>query len=224
MMRFAVAALAAISGLAVTSVAGAGMPSVDPWERAFPATRVTRSLHMRATYRDAAAAEHSLELWRDGNARIRRDTDARMTVIVQRDATDELDFRVFDRSAHVALRVTRSNLARIGQFSSWENLSRVIGRPETPFQLEPAATVRLAQVGTCRTWILKRDGLPEHEICWSTRWSVPLRIRERVGSGNSVETFSVLTIDAVAAASAFEFSAAEYVPVDANEEIDPRGD
>ena len=129
-----VATAAAIASIAVAAVADgreeaatgrvvaarAAAASVR-WERLFSADGAP-ALHAKARYRDAGGNEHRLELWRTARA-LRRDTDARLSLIVERRQGGADEYHVVQHAGGDAdgvpgraYDVSRDQLNRMGSF------------------------------------------------------------------------------------------------------------
>jgi hypothetical protein len=189
------------------------------WDQAFALDGAPARLYYRATYQDHAGAEHEVKVWRDGN-RLRRDTDGRLALYVERRAGDDDRYRVIDRKKGVAYRVSRVNLYRIGSFPDWAGLQSMLVRPRNAGEVAPAEKVERTRAGECR-WFEADD----RRVCWSKRWRLPLRI---VAHDQAGRWRQVLAIDEV---SAGKISESTFVPktdglvdVDVDRDVHPSQD
>ena len=122
--------------LCIASVAHA-----EPWQRVFATKRAPKTVFFRATYEDASGKTHEVRSWRDGDKRLRRDTDKAMSLFVTRASGGDLSFEMVDRVQKVKTVVSRTNLYRVGLFSDWSALASNLAEPRIKYEL--AATDRV---------------------------------------------------------------------------------
>jgi hypothetical protein len=171
-------AFALALAFALPSVAFAG--SGRSWDEAF-AVEGAGQVHLRARYRDAQGREHALELWRSGNL-LRRDTDGKLALYVERRADHDDRYRVVDRARGVAYRARRSSLFRVGAFPDWASLASLLTRPRGVEQVTaPKVAPGETAFGRCRWYELSAPNATRR-VCWSDRWRAPLLVTERAGA------------------------------------------
>jgi hypothetical protein len=138
--------------------------------------------HFQATYL-AGAAEHHVEVWRDGERRIRRRTDDKAESFATRKAGGP-DYRlaVLDLDRKIRTDIDRDNLYRIGQFTDWFDLGHGLRHPKGDYRLVPAATPHGAghPIGAC-TWVALVQGQQTTHVCWSALAKLPLLIQAADG-------------------------------------------
>jgi hypothetical protein len=245
--------VAALGGLCALATAGrAGRTRADDtrpkaasltWERAFPVDAEAQQVHFVASFAGKDGGRHTLEVWRRGEAFLRRTTDGQldMYVVARRGRSGDYDYRLFDHRRHVVTDVERANLYRIGVFSDWFGLAHVVEHPKVAFDLTPADPPgRGRGVSAPRLDCLWRElrlgprsgqsqsgAEPSRaRICWSARLGAPMVIAEPTGKDEWNERF---VIERVEPASATAGRGPETVPatpagwsrIDANREIDP---
>ena len=190
-------ALAIIVGAACVSL-GANVQAgpLSSWEDSFPTSAAPDHVFFKARYVGKDGASHSLEVWRDGNQRLRRVTDDRLDLVVTVDGRGESSYRLADRANHILFRADRTSLYRIGRFSDWRGLAHVLDVPrrsytltKLPVEAETASTL------PCAWYQLEvaDDGTPVRRICWSRRWGIPLTIKVRQPEGWEAK-FQVLDV------------------------------
>ena len=168
---------AACAALTVTGTAQAATPLA--FETIFTAQGEPPALHYKASFAGADGQQHTLQVWRDGQTRLRRSTDDRVDAYVLRAApdADAYQMTVVDYARRITTRINRDNLLRLGNASDWFDLAHGLRRPAGPYQL--SASQRPAQapapIAACR-WYALREGASAHRICWSESDRLPLVI------------------------------------------------
>jgi len=160
------------------------------WERVFSGRGAPASVYFRARYEDAQGQGHTLEVWRDGQRRLKRRTDDALVLYVTR-AGGEDRYDLVDLARGVRIKVDRTSLYRIGVFSDWSALAHVLVRPAGDAILTAAADRprQRTPAGECRWYRVEPAG---QEICWSARWRLPLYIQARDFKGDRRTIFTVL--------------------------------
>lgn len=174
-MRAIVAAVAALS-----AAAAAAQPS--SWERTFASRGGPARIAVTARYVDARGGEHRLALWRDGERRLVRRTDERLTLLVTRDPAGELRMRLFDGARRLEYAVSRSSLQRIGVLGDWTALATLLSAPHGEFRLAARQGER-TPAGACRWYEVTQPNDAGTRVCWSERLHVALRIEARTAAG-----------------------------------------
>jgi len=213
--RRAAIAFAAFTFAAFALASPASAGSARSWDDVF-AVDGGGEVHLRAKYRDARGGEHALELWRSGN-RLRRDTDGKLALYVERRADHDDRYRVVDRARGVAYRARRTSLFRVGAFPDWASLASLLTRPRGAAQLtEPKLAPADTALGRCRWYELAERGATRR-VCWSDRWRAPLLVTERAGA----RWRPVLTVEQ---ASADPIAPAVFAPPRDVTDVDVDGD
>lgn len=195
--------------LAMLTVAGVAHAEPGAWQRTFVAKRAPKSVFFRATYEDGAGKKHEIRSWREGDKRLRRDTDGAMSLFVTRSAGGELAFEMVDRVQKVKTLVSRTNLYRVGVFSDWSALATNLAEPRSTYALSATDRSDKRKVGGECRWVK----LEKQQICWSDAWGVPLAIE----SGGR-EVYRVEEISSKVDAKVFEPEQGLFV-VDANQDM-----
>lgn len=208
---------------ALSNVAVAASPSFV-WETAFSTRTSPKAIHFRASYADGAGKAHALEVWREGDERLRRDTDGKMSLYVKKRAGGEYEYEVIDRENKTRVEVSRTNLYRIGVFSDWPSLATNLTKPPGAVTLTVGkrGTLR-TKIGDCRWIRVEAPPAPAREICWSSALALPLAIERDLGEARFARE---LTVDEVSTripdGSVFQAPRDGFFEVDANRDI--RGD
>lgn len=217
-----------LTGPAAAAAAAANSGRALDWAQAFPVAQPEAAVHFVATYRDAAGANHRLEVWRVGTRYLHRRSDDRLDLYAVPAAGPgaELAYRLVDQQRRAVFDVARTNLHRIGVFSSWDAQAHVLERPATRYTLRavaaPAAPAGAAASG-CAWRRIEPEGGAASTVCWSRRWGLPLAI---VGGTPAAVQFRVLEVDSITPAAAAALTGLPEIPAgygyfDSNEEIGP---
>ena len=148
------------------------------WQQVFALPAREPSVHFRAHYTDAAGQSHTLEVWREGDRRLRRETDGKLGLWAERRGAD-FAYHLADWNRKMLVHIAGGNLHRIGVFQGWGELSHIVVRPRG----NVAVRARGAGRG-CRWYRIEN-----RDICWSSRYALPLVIEE---AGRAVFTIDEL--------------------------------
>ena len=176
--RARAAGAALLCSVAAAQVAVAGGKPAMSFESVFQTGGEPPTLYYRAAFagRDGA---HTLQVWRDGQTRLRRKTDEAVDTYVTRSTADPLDYQmtVVDYRRRITTRIARNNLIHLGNFSDWFDLAHGLRHPAGAYRLTPATAPAGASkpVSACR-WYALTQGNDTHRICWSAREHLPLVI------------------------------------------------
>lgn len=196
--------------------AGCGWAKADPFAAAFPTSAALPATHAVITYQGGDGQSHRLELWRDGERRLRRDTDKRLTTIVTRhppDAAYRLD--LFDHARRLHTLIDRDSLIRIGRFTDWSDLAYGLHRPIGVYTIHPVAAPAVAKpIDRCR-WSALTQGSQHLRICWSDTAALPLLITDAKGTAQ----WQVTALDHRPTPGIFTLAAPGYALVNAGEDI-----
>jgi hypothetical protein len=157
-------------------------PAVSDFDRVFGTRGEPAVTHFQATYL-AGGAEHRVEVWRDGERRIRRRTDDRAeSFAVRTPGSPDYRLSVLDLTRKIRTDIDRDNLYRIGQFTDWFDLGHGLRHPKGDYRLVPAATPHGAAqaIGAC-AWIALVQGTQTTHVCWSAQAKLPLLIQAADG-------------------------------------------
>lgn len=215
------AALAGLALVAATGFHASAEPRALTFEQAFDARGEPRSLHYRATYQ-ARGAAHELEVWRDGQRRLKRETDRAVITFVTRKAdSPEFQLTVLDLHRRMLTQIDRTNLYRVGDFTDWFDLSHGLRRPKGAYRLTAGAAPTQAPraLRACRWFDLAqtfagRDRVTH--VCWDGADRLPVLILSSRGE----TLWRVTTADRKPIPSrTFRIDARGYVRNNANEDI-----
>lgn len=157
------------------------------WDKAFGAPAVKPEVALRAKLEDAAGAVHSLELWRQGDKRLRRRGDDVVELGVEdvgSKGSPAYAFTVVDLRGRTVRRLDPERARSLGPAYTWWPLAHLVGLPAPRYTLqrlsEPGVRVGPAR---CEWFRYAPDALPEQRICWSREFAVALRVDEKQGAG-----------------------------------------
>jgi hypothetical protein len=188
------------------------------FEQAFSAKGEPRALHYRATY-FSGGTEHQMEVWRDGEKRLKRRTDGAVeTYAFHKPGEAEYRLSVLDLKKHIHTRIDRSNLNRIGNFTDWFDLSHNLKHPGMGYQLAAISAPNNADkaITNCQWFDLSEAGRTSH-ICWSKGSSLPLLIQNQ--DGKTVWKVTLLDRKSIPG-SVFKIHDEGFVRNDANQDIE----
>jgi len=108
----------------------------DLWESSFPAAAVReRNVYFAARYVDTAGREHRQEVWREGSRRLRRITDGKLDLLIEKDSSDEYQYRLADRTQSILILTDRASLYRAGIFFDWSGVAHALSEPHGPYRI-----------------------------------------------------------------------------------------
>lgn len=166
---------------AVFSASSSHAATLD-FDHVFSTRGEPAATHFQATYL-AGGTEHHVEVWRDGERRIRRRTDDKAeSFAVRASGGPDYHLSVLDLGRKIRTDIDRDNLYRIGQFTDWFDLGHGLRHPKGEYRLVPAATPHGAAraIGACE-WVALVQGTQTTHVCWSTTAKLPLLIQAADG-------------------------------------------
>jgi hypothetical protein len=189
------------------------------FEQVFNTKAEPAALHYQAVYR-SGGAEHRMEVWRDGDSRVKRRSDDRVETYASHKPGDaEFEMSVLDLKKRIHTKVSRTNLYRIGNFTDWFDLGHGLRHPKGAYTLAAAGAPKDAPkpLQSCAWYELKQEGHASR-ICWSAQYRVPMLIAAEDGS----IVWRVTEVDAKPIpAKTFDIHDAGFVYNDANADIEP---
>lgn len=157
----------------------APQPTGYDFDTIFSAKNEPEGLHYQVIFA-GAGGPHTLEVWRDGQARLRRKTDGALDTYVVRNMADlnEYQMTVVDYERHITTLIDRNNLIRLGHFTEWFDLSHGLRHPIGTYRLTASSAPENAPkpVSACKWYALTQDNQAPHHICWSQQDHLPLII------------------------------------------------
>lgn len=188
------------------------------FDRVFSTRGEPPATHFQATYL-AGGLEHHVEVWRDGDRRIRRRTDDKAeSFAIRTPGSPDYRLSVLDLGRKIRTDIDRANLYRIGQFTDWFDLGHGLRHPKGDYRLVPAATPHgpAHAIGACG-WVALVQGARTTHVCWSATAKLPLLIQ--AADGRIV--WRVTSVDHKAIAEqVFVIHDAGFVRNDANADIE----
>lgn len=202
--------------LAAPLLAAAGTP--DPFALAFPTRGEPARLHYRVMYRTADGV-HRAEVWREGDRRVKRVTDAAVALYAFHPVSSDPGYKlsVLDLKRHIHTLVDRTNLYRIGQFADWFDLGHGLRHPAAAYTIKPGVPPPHipALPAPCRWHDLAEAGRLTR-ICWDPRAHLPLEIATAQGQ----PLWRVVALDRAAfPRDTFTIHDKGFVRNDANQDI-----
>lgn len=191
----------------------------DQFNRVFAAEGEPRYLHYQVMYQSNGAI-HRLEVWREGDKRIKRLTDDTVASYAFHPAPGPgYRLSVLDLKRRIHTLVDRTNLYRIGAFADWYDLGHGLRHPMGPYTLAPGKP--MARVpwlpAVCHWYDLTQEGGTTH-ICWDSQDHLPLLIAD----ANNRILYRVLSIDPRPfPAGVFTINDKGFVRNNANQDISP---
>jgi hypothetical protein len=210
------------SRLATLCVAAAfSLPALakEPsFEEVFSAKGEPAALHYEATFA-ARDGEHRLEVWRDGDRRLKRRTDESVETYVSKNPGDaEFRMSILDSRKRIHTVIDRTNLYRIGNFTDWFDLAHGLKHPKGEYRVAKAAAPAGAPnpVETCKWYDLTQENRSTL-VCWSQSARLPLLMVSQEGK----VVWRVTALDRKPlAAGTFEIHDEGYVRNNANQDIE----
>ena len=119
-----------LATLCVAAAVSLNVPAKEPtFEQIFSEKGEPSALHYQAVF-TAKGAEHHLEVWRDGEQRLKRRTDEAIETYAFRKPGDpEFHMSILDMKKRIHTRIDRTNLYRIGNFTDWFDLAHGLKHP-----------------------------------------------------------------------------------------------
>ena len=201
------------------------------WQQVFSSVDAAHFLEFTAHFRDAKGGEHLLHYWREGNQRLRRNTDGNMDLMVERLADGEHRYHLINHRKKILTQIDQTNLHRIGQFSTWDDFAHTLAMPASDVVLVKSTNAEALVSNQRCSWYEVSHTMPgdltgmHQRICWSRSLGIPLKIIVVGAGGDEVTTWlvdnaSTRKLDN----AAFTANIIGYAVVDANVEISPESD
>lgn len=165
------------AAIAAAGVAGHADAAGLRFQDVFSAHGEPASLHYRVAFRSRGTV-HQMEVWRDGDRRLRRNTDQAITSFAFHPPGDAgYRLSILDRQKRIHTSIDRTNLYRIGEFSDWFDLSHGLRHPRGEYVLARSAPPAHgpAAIRPC-AWYDLTEGARTTRICWDAADRIPLLI------------------------------------------------
>jgi hypothetical protein len=167
-------ALLRVLGVATISLGLVAQAAALDFDRTFESADQQQHSHYIANYR-LQDGEHRVEVWREGDTRIRRRTDdAIETFLTRPSGSVEWTMTILDLRRKVRTDVDRTSLLRVGHFTDWFAQAHSLTRPRGNYLLEVVGAVGgVTPIAACQWYRLT---VADHAstICWSVAHAVPL--------------------------------------------------
>ncbi len=206
-----------LRGLVIGVLSVAAVPvsaAVAPlrFEAVFRSGGEPASLHYRATFRSSGGT-HQLEVWRDGDRRIKRVTDGAVaTYVVHHPGDANFEMQVLDLRKRINTHIDRTTMYRMGNFTDWFDLGHGVRMPKGSYKLiRSAAPAASAKPLVACDWYTLTEGARRTQMCWDPSNRLPLLI---VSGDRTI--WQITAIDRSAfAPSVFDIADKGFVRVDA---------
>ena len=145
------------------------------FEKAFDVKNEPATIHYQAAF-EANGKVHQLEVWRDGDRRLKRRTDdAAETYVTHKPGDAEFRMSILDKKKMIHTRIDRTNLYRIGNFTDWFDLGHGLKHPTGEYQLNSSSIPKGVpkSIGPCKWYDLTQQNQATH-VCWSQSDRLPL--------------------------------------------------
>lgn len=186
------------------------------FEQVFSARKEPAALHYTVNYQDARG-KHELEVWRDGQTRLHRRTDAKLDLFatVQRDG--DISIAMLDHDRHMRTDISRSSLYQLGKFSDWFGLAHGINKPVQDYSLQRLAEAPVKQETAFKCqWYKLEVAQHASSVCWSQDYRLPVLIVSAQGEIR----WQLASVDQHALpAEAFAIHDKGYIHVDADDDL-----
>ena len=177
-----------------------------------------RQLHYQAVF-TSKGAQHQLEVWRDGERRVKRRTDdAVETYAFHKPGDPEFNMSILDMKKRINTRIDRTNLYRIGNFTDWFDLAHGLKHPTGAYRVSRVQAPDGAPkaIKACQWYDLTQDTRTTH-ICWSAQSRIPLVIQAQGGE----VVWKVTSLDQKhIPAHTFDIHDEGFIHNDANQDIE----
>lgn len=188
------------------------------FEQTFNVKHEPAAMHYQAVF-NANGTDHHLEVWRDGDRRVkRRSDDVAETYAFHKPGDPEFHMSVLDKKKLIHTKIDRNNLYRIGNFTDWFDLGHGLKHPKGDYQLVAASAPHGAPkaISICKWYDLTQEQHATH-ICWSQEDRLPLLMQSESGT----VVWRVTSLDRKPIpAKTFEIHDEGYVRNNANEDIE----
>ncbi len=188
------------------------------FDKTFSSRGEPATLHYRATYQ-GHGAEHSVEVWRAGDTKVRRSADGLVDTFVFKPGKDaEWHMVVLDQKRKLRSDVDRTALFKVGRFLDWFSFGHAIGHPTGVYTLVAGrAPDNLPEaIAPCTWYVLTRDG-HDASLCWSQQYRIPLLI---AGAGGKAAWKVTAVLSGKLPADAFTIQDAGYIRNNASQDIE----
>jgi hypothetical protein len=189
------------------------------FEQVFNPKGEPAALHYQAVY-TAKGEDHQLEVWRDGDRRVKRRTDDAVEMVASHNPGDaEFHLSILDKKKRIHTQIDRTNMYRIGNFADWFDLAHGLRHPKGTYLLSSATAPESAPKTaalTCKWYDLTQDNRTTH-VCWSANIRLPMLIMSAQGK----VIWRVTSLDQKPIPEkTFKIQDEGYVRNDANEDIE----
>ena len=211
-------------GLRITTLCVAIAVSFDvlanelKFEQIFSVKGEPVTLHYQAEF-TVKNGKHQMDVWRDGDQRVKRRTDDEIETYAFRKSGDpEFYMSILDMKKHIHTRIDRTNLYRVGNFTDWFGLAHGLKHPMGAYQIVKslAPDDSPKAIEACQWYDLNQNSQTTR-ICWSTQNRIPLLIQTQHGG----VVWRVTSLDRKAiSAEIFEINDQGFIQNDANQDIE----
>src|SRR5712691_1247756 len=150
------------------------------WGEVFSTKSAPENVYFRARYLDDAGKNHRLQVWRQADLHLRRRTDDRLDLYLDKDASGNYAYRLVDYARQVIISTDRANLYRMGILSDWSGLAHVLIFPRGNYTITPRGETHTTRNAKCILYQLETAASSSaSQVCWSDQWGLPVTIQAR---------------------------------------------
>ena len=178
-----------------------------------------KNINYEVTYK-SVTGEHHLEVWREGNTRLKRKTDDALELYIIKDQNGpEFNLSILDLKKKIYTQIKRTNLYRIGSFTDWYDLAHGLKHPLAAYEINKlsVAPSKSTPVSSCK-WYELIQGENKTQICWSSDYKIPLMMTSL--KGDIFWNVKKVNINKMVP-SVFEIHSEGFIKNDANRDIEP---
>ncbi len=188
------------------------------WGKVFATKSAPENVYFRARYLDQTGKSHQLQVWRQADLHLRRRTDDRLELYLDKDASGNYTYRLVDYARLVIISTDRANLFRIGIISDWFGLAHVLNFPGGNCTITPRQETVTMPNEKCTWYQLEiASSRSVSQICWSDHWGLPLTIQARTNDGEWTTQFTVEEVHTFhPAPGTFDVPRNSFLQIDAN--------
>jgi hypothetical protein len=191
MKTFPVMASAALFCLLQTPTPRAETSPLE-WSEVFSTKSAPENVYFRARYLDHAGKSHRLQVWRQADLHLRRRTDDRLDLYLDKDASGNYGYRLVDYTRKIIISTDRANLYRMGILSDWSGLAHVLNFPRGNYTITPQGEARTTRDAKCIWYQLETAASRSaSQVCWSDQWGLPVTIQARTNDGEWAAQFVI---------------------------------
>jgi hypothetical protein len=147
------------------------------WESAFKTQSAAKNVHFIAKYIDRNGKIHQLEYWRVSDKKLKRSTDGKVEIYAFKTKEGDYQYLILDKQRSTLLKISRTNLYRLGAFYDWYSLAHILKRPVS-YRIEKLDKKPYSLGNYSCKWYLVSEPSQTYSVCWSEKLAIPLLIQD----------------------------------------------